>query len=124
MVAKRSIIENIPFDSDGVWNGFSNRDRGSLDVAFCYTCNQKRIKIMCDTDILLMHLRREGISMVGRKAPDWYFRPKGSTDVIKDWMRNKQILRQKLDKFMETGGLHNDAANQMMEAMANVLLGE
>ncbi len=122
LVIRRNIVEIIPFDSDGGWNGLDNRSRGSLDVAFCYHCYEKGIKIMCDTDVVLLHLRREGISFVGKKHPNWYFKSKFSNDVLKDWIRNKQILKEKLRAFRDTGGLHNANANDLLEAMANIFL--
>jgi hypothetical protein len=121
---RRNIVEQIPFDSDGPWNGLSMRDRGSLDVAFCWHCHEKGIKIMADTDVIMMHLRREGVSQVFKRQPDWYFRPQGSPDVMKDWRRNKDILRGIMKKFDETGGLHNEAANAVIRAMANIILGD
>lgn len=121
-VIRRNVVEQIPFDSDGPWNGMDNRSRGSLDVAFGWHCHELGIKQLVDTDINIMHLRREGVNMVGKRQPDWYFRSRFSQDIRKDWMRNKMILKEKLKAFMEQGGLHHAAANDLLESMANIFL--
>lgn len=122
MVIRRNIVSEIPFDSDGAFNGGDVASAGSLDVVFCKACHDKGIPIMVDTDILLLHMRRSGVSYVGVKHPDWYFRSKGSPDVRKDYIRNKQILRNKLDKFLAEGGLHHQTSNDLLVAMANIFL--
>lgn len=122
MVLRRKVVEQIPFDTDGGFNGSDNHSGGSLDVMFCKACHDNNIPIMVDTNVILLHMRRAGISRVGGLNPDWYFRPKGSPDVYKDVRRKKDLLRHKLAEFLKNGGLHNQLANELLESIANVNL--
>jgi len=122
MVLRRNVVSEIPFDADGSANGTDNTCGGSLDVMFCKAAHEKGYNIMVDTDVVLLHLRREGKSLVGGAVPDWYFRPKGSPDVRKDFVRNKQLLRKELDAFIASGGLHQEQPNRLLIAMANIFL--
>lgn len=122
MIIKREVVMQIPFDADGAANGMNRTCGGSLDVMFCKRAHELGYKIMVDPEVNMFHMRRAGKLRVGAAPPDWYFRPKGSPDVMKDFIRAKQILKKKLENFNTAGGLHNQAANELLEAMANIFL--
>lgn len=122
MIIRRNVVEEIPFDADGIMNGTDRTCGGSLDVMFCKTAHEKGYKIMVDTDVILFHMRRAGKSKVGGVNPDWHFRPKGSIDTYHEIRQRRQILKKELDSFLSTGGLHQESANRLLTAMANILL--
>lgn len=121
-VIRRSVVEQIPFDSDGAYNGGTVSSSGSLDVMFCKSCAEKGIKIYVDTSVVFLHLRATGTNMVGKKHPDFWFKEKDCINPQRDPVRNKMILKKKLDQFLSEGGLHHQSANDLLESMANLFL--
>lgn len=122
MVIRRDVVMEIPFDADGGANGMDKTCGGSLDVMFCKAAHDKGYKIMVDPDVNMFHMRRAGKIRVGGVPSDWYFRPKGSSDIRKDFIRNKQLLKKELDAFIVSGGLHQEQANRLLISMANLFL--
>lgn len=122
MVIRRNVVELIPFDSDGAYNGSDATSTGSLDVMFCKACHDRNIPIMVDTDVLLLHLRRHGTSRVGGVPPTWYFRPKGSSDIYKDVRYKKKLLKERYDLFMKDGGFRQQLPNELFGLMVDMLM--
>jgi len=81
MAIRRDVVEKVPFDADRVFEG-KTPDRGaSLDLVFCWYCNEKDIPIMVDRRIDLIHLRTKGRLMINKFPTKILFQKSGSEQI-------------------------------------------
>ena len=64
---RRDIIERITIEGDFIFRGSIHRNNGiAPDLLFCNNCKDAGIKIMCDTDVRMLHYANHIPSLVGK----------------------------------------------------------
>ena len=72
MAIRRDVLDQYSFMADRVFEGKTPEMGASLDLVFCYHCQEHNIPIMVDPDIRMTHLRAKG-RMRLHKADKLYF---------------------------------------------------
>ncbi len=62
---RRDVVERFTFDTDSIYKGNGPASGASLDLVFCYNCQDKAYPIYVDQRIDMKHLRTSGTSQVG-----------------------------------------------------------
>ncbi len=67
MAIRRDIVAKSSFSADRVFEGKPPEQGASLDLVFCYWCQDNNIPVYCDKRIDMEHLRKSGVIMIGQK---------------------------------------------------------
>lgn len=67
MAIRRDIVEKFPFDADRIYQGLDGSRGASLDLVFCWNCQENAIPVWVDKRIDMKHLRSSGKNLVGKK---------------------------------------------------------
>ena len=74
MAIKRDIVKDYIFAADKVFAGLPPHRGASLDLVFCWYCQENNIPVMADKRINMEHLPKSGEHRVNKKHPkiEWH----------------------------------------------------
>jgi hypothetical protein len=70
MAIRRDIVEKFNFDADRIYQGLDGSRGASLDLVFCWNCQENDIPVWADKRIDMKHLRKSGTKYVGIKPSE------------------------------------------------------
>ena len=81
MAIRRDIVARSSFNADRVFEGKAPDRGASLDLVFCYWCQENNIAIYTDKRINMEHLRDAGSMQIGSRAKNVYIWKQGEQPV-------------------------------------------